>query len=428
MTNATQVTKAKKMSIEIACNMLADRLRDKHTSFKFYRISDDAAPVPILIDGNNNCQMLSDEQACAYLSEISRKLGQECFSSIGEYGYPFSNVDILFLTHASARAALKTLGLRSFLRVSGRIKPFAFLSDDCMTFCRIPFDPSPQVYDTPNFDKFFENFTNTDAIKIWIGSLFVNDSDRSQYLWMYGKGGNGKSTFARVLSKVFGQFVKYEQAPKNDDKYWTNGLIGKRLIVIDDCNNYGFVKTGLFKSLTGSSRVRVEQKYGNPYDTDLDCKFMFTSNELPMISEDESDQRRIIFSSAKNKKSFKFDKNFEKRLELEMSCFISNCVGLYNKHCSDGQPVPTCDLEAKDLASIHDEQVESFMERFFDISETSLVPVSEFRGYVDASKINPRHVYDYLERNGIQRAVANLNGRSTKVLKGIRTKVVTGRF
>jgi phage/plasmid-associated DNA primase len=318
--------------------------------------------------------------------------------------------------------------LKKELLIKEKVKPFAFKSDPELTFCRIPFDPIPEAGMPERWANFLKNFTNVNAICMWVGSLFFEHSDRSQYLWLYGKGGNGKSTMARVISKLLGDFVRFEQAPAKDDKYWSAGLQNKRLIVIDDCNNYGFVKTGLFKSLTGSSKVRVEDKFCKAFDTDLDCKFLFTSNELPMVSDDVADQRRIIFASALNNQVFDYDPSFESGLAESLPGFVSYCMDLYSLNCHDGRPVPTDNKEALQLAEIFDEEVSAWLENVGEFKTECFTPVAEFRSVLSQTRLNPRHVYKYLENQGVVRVVHKFGEKPAKALKGFNLKIVASRF
>lgn len=141
----------KKMSIEVACNLLESSLKNSQKEFRYYRISDKGAPVSIIIDKQKNCRILSEDQACMYLGSLSRKLAADQVESIETGESKFSNVDILFATHSTAKVYFKSLGLRNDLIVKGKIKPFAFKSEDCLTFCRLPFDPSDTEFLTPNF-------------------------------------------------------------------------------------------------------------------------------------------------------------------------------------------------------------------------------------------------------------------------------------
>ena len=387
-----------------------------------YRIAkfDDGLRLPVKVVGKD-LEVLNQTDALDLLRQRAKNLSDH----LSEY---YKGCHLASLTHSNAVTVFNTLKLSKDLVIKEPIKTFAFKSDDSYTFCRIPFDLNTENLSTPTWDKFLANFTNNKAMQMWIGSLFVLDSDRSQYLWIYGSGLNGKSTFATIISTVLGKFSRIEQVPSKEDKYWTFGLIGSRLIVIDDCTQYGFVKTSVFKTATGIGKCRVEQKFGDARNADLTCKFLFTSNDKPMVSDEIADQRRLIFCSALNKEKFTRDPVFDKNLADELPNFISNCVLLFKANCAGGKEIPVDQTEALELGNVFNEEIESWIERHFEYDDHSFVEVSKFRAELDKTKLNDRRVYRFLEKQGTERIVKNLGGKYVKVLKGLKQKVFSTSF
>jgi hypothetical protein len=402
-----------KLNIEIIINLVESHMKRHDKNFRVF-IPGDGGRIPVLIENERDVLILAETDAL-------ERVISACNAIQILRADEFKNPELFSVTAASAKVILKTLFLRKSMRLLGEIKPYAFKSEKVYTFCRVPFDPSPEIQACPTWDRLLSNYTNVPAIKMWFGSLFV-DSDRSQYLWLYGSGKNGKSTLSEVVASSLKGFVRFEQTPKGEDKYWTHGLLGKRLIVFDDCSNYGFVKKGLFKSLTGASKVRIEQKYGDPYDTELSCKCIFTSNESPLVSNDSADQRRLIFSSIKQVE-FEYDPTFKPMLKDELPNFISNCVLSFNATCSDGRPIPCDTSEAEALGDTFHESIESWVDNNFEFSRTDSIPVSKFRAMVDATRLSARDVYRFLESKGVVRSLGR-NGHSvSKILSGIRQRV-----
>lgn len=411
----------KKLKMETVFNKCIFTLRDHDDVTLRFAMIGDGNKLPVLIDDDKVCRILNKKQ----FMQIAKNLVRDEYE---EYKDACGNPEVFLLTGSSAGQLFDTCEISSALQLNEDVKPFAFKSDPSYTFCRIPFDPNPSAVMPVEWATFLENFTNVRAVCMWIGSLFFEKSDRSQYLWIYGQGGNGKSTLARVISEILGQFVRYEQAPSKDDKYWTNGLIGKRLIVLDDCNQYGFVKTGLFKSLTGSSKVRVEAKYGAPYDADLDCKFLFTSNELPLVSDEVADMRRLILSTSKNTKLFEFNKDFELSLKRSLPDFISCCMTLFQFQCEDGRPIPVDKEEALELANSFDEEIESWLESVGEFCDNGLCHIYEFNKALRQTNFNKRNVGKFLNKMGVRKDVRTIAGKACRVLVGFKMKVHYGNF
>jgi Family of unknown function (DUF5906) len=400
----------KKLTLEYFLNETKKRiLREKLIGFA---LLPRGAKKAVMIGKNNLCETIDKEQ----FMQLARNITVNMFDY---FSGDWKNPEMCLMTETTASALYRTAKIMKEFELKD-IKPFAFKSDDSLTYARAPFDPFDTVVASPRWDNFLSNFTNEKALRMWVGSLFVPDSDRSQYLWLYGQGGNGKSTLARILGKVLGPFVRFDQTPNKDDKHWTNGLIGKRLVVFDDCNHYGFVKTGLFKSLTGATPVRCEPKFCEPFDTDLDCKFLFTSNEMPMVSTEIADQRRLIFCSARNKTSFDFNPAFEDGLKDELGAFVSNCILLYREHCQDGRPIPSDQTEALEMGGCFDEEIEAWIEGKFTYDPTSHVTVADFRDQLSFTKLDARRVYKFLDSKGVHRSSVKIGDVIKKSIKGLR--------
>lgn len=398
--------KKKSLKIEKMAEMFINEIISDEI-MRFHFIADGVnVPVRLPQPGEvQQCKVWHENLVLEYLGIIGERLHEE-------FAEDYQNAHILLLSDKTARQLLATIRIKSkMLRKlqSVEIAPFAFLSDESLTFCRIPFDILDEDVETPTWDRFFENLSNAQAVKAFIGSLFVPGSDRSQYLWIYGNGGNGKTTIANIISKVFGQFVRFEHAPCTkfgEDKFWTHGLLNKRLVVIDDCDRPEFVRSGLFKSITGTSRCRVEEKGKPAYDAEFTCKFFITSNEEPKISEETSDQRRIIFSKTKNTKPFPHEPDFEKKLISEMPGFISQCYGVYFSMCKGGRTIPTDTKEALELAADFSEELDVFADENFTFTgkDTDFVCLGHIISKAKECGIRKGEAYKALEKRGAKRS------------------------
>ena len=212
-----------------------------------------------------------------------------------------------------------------------QIAPVRFKSDEGYTWHRLDFDPLEGA--CPTFDEMFSRMDNPDTVQAWIGSLFVKEASRQNYLWLHGSGGQGKSSLSKFLSQLFGKSYRSEMVPDQSSKrFWTSGLVGSRLVVFPDCNESFFVTTSLFKSLTGDDDIRIEYKNQHPMSIKLDCKFMFISNERPNISGSRADTRRIVYSEilplTKETKLIPTNQ-YRALLYAERAEFINKCLQKY---------------------------------------------------------------------------------------------------
>jgi hypothetical protein len=219
---------------------------------------------------------------------------------------------------------------------------------------------------TPEWDRLIERMgINGSSFMAFVGSIFVPEADTQQYLYLYGEGGNGKGAITRFLEKALGPSFKNEMVPGKDDKFWTSGLLNKRVINFPDSNAAGFLASGLFKMLTGGDTVRMELKGGKTFNARLSSKFIFSSNEKPRISSEQADMRRAIYIELPQLDGPP-DPSYESRLWSEGGAFISNCIDAYTAMCPQHQAI---DVNA-DLLTAHvctlEEEYEVFAEDQFN--------------------------------------------------------------
>lgn len=327
--------------------------------------------LPVLVDEKTRTvRLLNDTALTAMFTDTA-----EYIWTIADQTGQFSNYDALNMASSTIQDAVKIWQHSESSLLKEEVKVFCFKSDPCYAFSRCGFDILDTWQESPTFDQLMANFSNSKGVMAFIGSIFFEQSYNQQYVWIHGEGGNGKGAFIRAIQNVFGAaFYSSTYVPTKDDKHWTHELIGKRLVVFPDCNDVTFVTSGLFKSLTGSDVIRVEQKFKDAYNVNINAKFMFHSNKLPKISSSESDKRRLILSESKNDKAFVPDRNFEEQLKKETPNFISNCIFLYKVACPNFGIIPN-DRSGVDLLAIQNEEViYAFIEKYFEAGDGYLTP------------------------------------------------------
>jgi hypothetical protein len=233
-----------------------------------------------------------------------------------------------------------------------------------LTYRRLPWTQG--LGETPLWDELVGRMgAQGDAFIAWVGSLFFKDSDRQQYLWLYGQGQNGKGAITRFLGEVLGAAFRSELPPGPGDRFWTRNLLGARLVSFPDCNSIGFPASGLFKSMTGGDGVRMEIKNGAVFHAELGCKFMFSSNEKPTLSSEAADMRRPIFINL-DAISCAPDPGYERKLWAEGGRFLSGCIAIYeSSYPGHGRLA----VDNEDLVG----HVVTTEERFADILNTEFV-------------------------------------------------------
>lgn len=329
----------------------------------------------------------------------------------------------LLLTASGAEAAIKTWKAAT-LPMTEEIAPIAQKSQDVYCYHRLEFDfdmdPEKSLSDCPTFGELMLRMTNDMAARAWIGSLFDPNSDRQQYWWLYGEGDNGKSSLAGVLNRVFGPAARSEQVPENPDKFWTHGLLNKRLVVFPDCNNFTFPQKGIFKALTGDDGVRMEEKQKASFSAKVNCKFMFHSNERPGITSAIANRRRAIYSEL-GPITHHFGKDYEALLWAETPIFLGHCINMYRLMTKDNRRIWVDDAPLDAVCATNEDIHEAFVSRHLvivpdtkDSDKSQFILSTELQDLFTKAKM-PRldqlHIRQYLERkHGVVRMQVKRNG------------------
>lgn len=268
-------------------------------------------------------------------------------------------------------------------------KIFAFKSDSSLCYSRLPFDfdPDASLDSAPMFKELLSRMTNDRAFVLFMGSIFESASYLQQYLWLSGVGDDGKSSIGRLLKRCFKNAYASMQPPKGQDKFWTWRLVGKRVAVFPDCNSQTYVTGGEFKSLTGNDSVTVEQKRKDPFDIVLNTKYIFLSNEIPRISSEKADMKRVIFCEVK---SFDggVDATYDERLWLEAQQIISYCIKMYQKFAENSGHVPL-PVDADSTEGLTDDQ-EEYLQVVFDDNFEITTDIREAVSAADFSAVIKR--------------------------------------
>lgn len=285
-------------------------------------------------------------------------------------------------------------------------KTVRFLGDSGTCFHRLPFDPDPYGGDVPIFTELLERTSNKEALMHWIGSLFVEDSNRQQYVWLYGEGNNGKGALMRFLQKCFGPAFLSTEPPERDDKFWNINLLDKRLVAFPDCNNHRFPVSQKFKMISGDDPIFMRPLFKQGFSATISCKFIFGSNDKPSISSQCSDTRRVIYCEMGPIVN-EIDPEYEQKLWTEAPVVIGTCIEEYKRTYKDHRPIKT---DENVLGAVIDEseaELEAvFRENFLLYSGNDDVEKTEF----------------YFTTNELGKLVNKIGLRKNRFLKYIRAR------
>lgn len=283
----------------------------------------------------------------------------------------------VLLSYQQAREAARVWLAAAKPVLAENIRPVVWNDAPGYTWRRLPWGMVDNS--TPTWDKLFSKLTNAGSFRQWLGSLLFEQARQHQYVWVHGMGNDGKGCINRFLERVFGRSYRSKQPPSPQDKFWTYGLIGSRLVVFPDCNSQGFTSGGLFKSLSGGDPIDVEAKGKMSFTVRLGCKFLFFSNEKPNISCEDADMRRIIYCEFFEKTQKEdADPDFEKRLWEEGGPFLTKCVREYVAACPRHECIDSNREEIETWVSVGEEKFQVFFDYVFMAPRHEAYKTSQF--------------------------------------------------
>lgn len=129
---------------------------------------------------------------------------------------------------------------------------------------------------------------------------FLRENPFEHYFILIGSGGNGKSVYLGILAGLHGNDnVSYTPIQSLiTNRFALADLENKDLNIDTELASYSIKDTSILKKLTGSHKIRIEQKNKNAYVIQIHAKLIFNTNKLPS-NPDSSDarfRREIIIS------------------------------------------------------------------------------------------------------------------------------------
>jgi hypothetical protein len=259
------------------------------------------------------------------------------------------------------------------------IPDFRFKSDPGLCFSRMPFDPISN--DGSMCHKFKEIcsrvISNEQAFRAFIGSVFVPESDRQQYLWIKGEGQDGKGATIRFLHKCLKAAAFNSEVPEQNDMFWNASLPGKRLIIFADCRAPKFPASPKFKMISGGDAIPIREMHKTLYLSEINCKFMFASNIFPEITGQKSDQRRAIICEIADTDA-PMSSTYENEMWAEEAPYIVGwCLDEYKRLCPNNEHIPVDKEPGEAIASAESSDVCALFYEHFRIEKGGFVSSEE---------------------------------------------------
>lgn len=280
----------------------------------------------------------------------------------------------------------------------------AFKDDRDLCYHKLPFPRIKEwdFNDFPTWCEIINRMNNSKAFCIFVYSLLDPYADQSQYCYIYGEGGSGKSSIGAWLQRLIGGAFTTAASSQMFDNHWSETIVGKRLCYVKEANS-SFPGSDKMKGLTGDKQILINPKGKSAYMVNHQCKFVFVSNyQLELDSKSENTRRAIYCELPKFEGKPFEDNDYQQKLWDESPKFIAYCMKIYNENCYGGKIIPVDNTRYQELIDETELGVTSFIDRWFIKNEDGHVTMKSFQLICAISGVNKykkREILEHLRRN-----------------------------
>lgn len=179
------------------------------------------------------------------------------------------------------------------------IKTGIMKKHDPLDYCTKCTTVNPSADGTGKFNAFLEQLTDKDKeeqeyLQIVCGMCLIGEVRQEKMIIAYGKGGNGKTTFFNLISKVLGDYagtISPEvliQKGKANECYEKADLRGRRLVVAAELNEGVLMNTAVMKHLTSTDTIKARQIYKEPIEFKPSHTLIMHTNHRPKVDTTDS--------------------------------------------------------------------------------------------------------------------------------------------
>lgn len=209
-------------------------------------------------------------------------------------------------------------------------------------FTSLPIEWKPELAgsESEHFDKFMHAISCgrpelEETLLQFAGYALSGDPYWEQRtLVLYGDTANGKSTFLKLLDKLFGNknvsLLNMKEMCQPEYRY---DLIGKLINISEETPPDGLANNAVFKGLTSGADMYVKKLYYQPQKAKNYAKFIFSCNTLPVTADSLNAvmRRMIIVPFDADFKGDNADKFIDQKLATELEIAAVRMVMAYKR-------------------------------------------------------------------------------------------------
>ncbi len=176
-------------------------------------------------------------------------------------------------------------------------------------------------------DRFGHDPGQIEVVQEWFGLCLTNDTQFHKALYVHGPARSGKSTLARLLSKLVGEYNTATPTLRSlTQQFGLSPLVGKPLAIMADAKftvRDQSVATERLKSIVGEDTIQIERKYRDPQSVRLSTRFVLISNDQLDLRDDSAAlAKRMLCLTIPRTFYGSEDPTIELKLEREMPSIL----------------------------------------------------------------------------------------------------------
>lgn len=223
---------------------------------------------------------------------------------------------------------------------------------------------------TAAWDEFLDRLSNRDVFLAFVWSIFEEQNQGRQVLWLKGPGNDGKSRVISAISRYLGdRAVAALSQGTVSSQFFSSFVYGKRLTVFGDCMNTRLISTNAIHTLVGGDYASIEAKGKQAFAGRIYSKVIVGSNYSPEIDDTANQVSRLLYVRVAPLRSSSRlpsgdDSSFEDRLVQEMPHLLFLARRAYEIRCLNHGRISLSDTETEEMLLRTKSDMQEFIEQF----------------------------------------------------------------
>jgi hypothetical protein len=219
------------------------------------------------------------------------------------------------------------------------------------------------------------------------------------------RGEGAKSVILKTLAAaLFGDriYASFPGGPSNhQDSHTSSAFIGKRLVVIGDCNNAYVLHSAILKQLSGDDKSYHNPKFVQPFSTYLQCRVVVASNYAPFIISAAHNRSRTLYLTVEplDIPDSARDVEYGAKCERELPGFLAYGKRCYEERCPNDYAIAV-NQAVQDATNariaICETQHAEFFDEWFVADPAGVLTSKQWNQVVKSTKLDTHRAEDTL--------------------------------